>query len=57
MAERNGMDLLIRSHECVPNGFDWPFARKELMLKPVALCLSSVTGESTERKLLTVFCL
>ena len=54
--ERNGMDLLIRSHECVPNGFDWPFARKEVDApNPSRSASVASREESTERKLLTVF--
>ncbi|RHY04949.1 hypothetical protein DYB30_000538 [Aphanomyces astaci] len=27
---KNRLELIIRSHECVPNGFDWPFGAKGL---------------------------
>ncbi|RHZ19774.1 hypothetical protein DYB37_007305 [Aphanomyces astaci] len=29
---KNRLELIIRSHECVPNGFDWPFGAKGMLV-------------------------
>ncbi|OQR88086.1 calcineurin-like phosphoesterase [Achlya hypogyna] len=29
---KNRLELIIRSHECVPKGFDWPFAAKGMLV-------------------------